>query len=236
MSKPIIGIVEYPYEDKDGDLIYEVLSPIIESVSKAGGRAIGIFPTQIANFQNERLRNIPDLTKQEKIDIVDSIEICDAIIKPGAVKIFGFDRFIYHHVLQKNIPFLGICAGMQTMAAHNKEWIQNQKIENTDITHKLSDTAYAHEVTLLPGKLKSIINKDKIMVSSMHSYMVPDSGIHNISAIALDGVIEAIENPNCDFNIGLQWHPELMGDDENSKLIFKALLESAEEYSYRKRV
>ena len=125
---------------------------------------------------------------------------------------------------------------MQTMAAYNKEWIQNQKIENTDITHKLSDTAYAHEVTLLPGKLKDILNKDKIMVSSMHSYMVPDSGIHNISAIAPDGVIEAIENPNCDFNIGLQWHPELMGDDENSKLIFNALLESAEEYSYRKRV
>ena len=139
MSKPIIGIVEYPYEDKDGDLIYEVLSPVIESVSKAGGRAIGIFPTQIADFQNERLRNIPDLTKQEKIDIVDSIEICDAIIKPGAVKIFGFDRFIYHHVLQKNIPFLGICAGMQTMAAHNKEWIQNQNgnLNNIEISNKV---------------------------------------------------------------------------------------------------
>ena len=29
MSRPIIGVVEYPYEDKDGDMIYEVLTPVI---------------------------------------------------------------------------------------------------------------------------------------------------------------------------------------------------------------
>lgn len=235
MAKPIIGVVEYPYEDKDGDLIYEVITPIIESISKAGGRPIGIFPTQIADFQRERLRNIPDLTKVEKEDIIDSIKICDAIIKPGAVKLFGFDRFIYNYALQKNIPYLGICAGMQIMAAEGKEYIQNEKIENTEILHKLSDTEYAHEVTLLPSKLKDMLNKEKIMVSSRHAYKIPDCGIHKISALSPDGVIEAIENPSCDFNMGLQWHPELMGDDENSMIIFNHFIDAAENYSYRKQ-
>lgn len=234
MAKPIIGIVEYPYEDKDGDLIYEVLTPVIESVSKAGGRAVGIFPTQVANFQGERLRNIPDLTNEEKMDIVDSIEMCDAIIKPGALKLFGFDRFIYGYTLEKNMPYLGICAGMQIMAHHGKDWIENKKIE-TDINHKVSDLKYAHEAILLPSKLKSMLKKDRIMVSSRHGYMIPDRGVHNISAVAPDGVIEAIENPNCDFNIGLQWHPELMGEDENSKIIFGELIESAKSYSKRRR-
>ena len=130
MSKPIIGVVEWPYVDKDGDKIYEVLTPVIESISKAGGRPIGIFPTQVANFQDERLRNIPALTNVEKKDIIDSVEMCDAIIKPGALKLFNFDRFIYGYTLEKNIPYLGICAGMQIMAHHGKEFIQNEKIED----------------------------------------------------------------------------------------------------------
>lgn len=88
MSRPIIGVVEYPYEDKDGDMIYEVLTPVIESISKAGGRPVGIFPTQVANFQKERLRYIPDLTISEKEDIIDSIEMCDAIIKTRSFETF----------------------------------------------------------------------------------------------------------------------------------------------------
>lgn len=235
MRKPIIGIVEYPYEDKDGDMIYEVLSPVIEAVSKHGGIPIGIFPTQIADFQNQRLKDIPSLSNVEKTDLIDSIKMCDAIIKPGAVKLFGFDRFIYGYTLDRNIPFLGICAGMQIMAAHNKEFIQNIKIEDGPINHKVSDEHYAHEITLLPGKLKNIINKDKIMVSSRHAYRVPNGGIHTISARSEDGVIEAIENPDCDFNIGLQWHPELMGDDENSKLIFESFIDAADTYAFKKR-
>lgn len=234
MSKPIIGVVEYPYKDKDGDKIYEVLTPIIESISKAGGRPVGIFPTQVADFQDERLRNIPDLMSDEKEDIINSIEMCDAIIKPGALKLFGFDRFIYSYVLEKNIPFLGICAGMQIMAAHGKDWIQNKKIETLEINHQVNDTEYVHEVNLLPGKLREIIGKNKIMVSSRHSYKVPDSGIHSISALSSDGVIEAIENPYCDFNIGLQWHPELMCDDENSKKIFYRFVDEAENYARKK--
>ena len=234
MSKPIIGIVEYPYEDKDTDMIYEVLTPVIESISKAGGRPIGIFPTQIADFQNTRLRNIPSLTKSEEKDLIDSIEMCDAIIKPGALKLFGFDRFIYNYTLEKNIPYLGICGGMQIMAAQGKEWIQNKKIEDLGINHKQSDSKYAHEVILLPGKLKDILQEDTIMVSSRHSYEVPDAGVHSISALSKDGVIEAIENPYCDFNIGLQWHPELMGDDENSKKIFNKFVDAADNYAYKK--
>lgn len=235
MNKPIIGVLEYPYKDKDCDLIYEVLSPIIESISKSGGIPIGIFPTQIADFQNERLRNIPELSSHEKNDIVNSIKMCDAIIKPGALKIFEFDRFVYEYVLKENIPYLGICAGMQVMASYGKEFICNKKIENTSIQHKVRNEDYAHEIKLLSGKLKKMLKKNKIMVNSRHLYQIEDSGINKVSALSKDGVIEAIENPLCDFNIGLQWHPELMKEDENSKIIFNHFVDAAENYSYKKK-
>ena len=41
----------------------------------------------------------------------------------------------------------------------------------------------------------------------------------------IDNIIEAIENPNCDFNIGVQWHPEYL-DDLNSKKIFDCFIET----------
>lgn len=235
-KKPIIGVVMYPYTDKDNDKIYEVLTPIIESISKAGGVPIGIFPTQIANFQEEQLKNIPNLTSKEKEDIVRQINMCDGIIKPGAIKLFDFDRFIYNYVFNNNnIPYLGICAGMQIMAAYGKGFIKNEKIEESLVNHKSKDDAYAHEIVLFNGKLKDIIGEDVIRVSSRHSYKVPNSGVHNISALSYDNVIEAIESPYCDFNIGLQWHPELMCDDVNSKKIFRSFVDASEYNVYKKK-
>ena len=52
--KPLIGIVEWPYQDKDGDVIYEILQPIIEWVVRSGGVPIGLFPTQIENYVEKR--------------------------------------------------------------------------------------------------------------------------------------------------------------------------------------
>lgn len=233
MTKPKIGIIEWPYKDQDGDYIYEVLSPIIESVARSGGIPVGIFPSQIVNYQDTRLSDIPDLTEGEKDDILYSINNCDAVLKPGATKIYGYERFIYDYVLNENIPYLGICAGMQLMAAHGKQRIENVKIES-NINHKVSDTSYAHEITLLDSKLKEIINKDKILVSSRHLYRVPDSGVHKVSAMAPDGVIEAIENDNCDFNIGVQWHPELLKNDINSKRLFDHFIDAAQSYKIKK--
>ena len=102
-------------------------------------------------------------------------------------------------------------------------------IVNIDGTgNRVAGSLYGHK------KVYYIVGKNKIMVSSRHSYKIPDNGIHSISALSNDGVIEAIENPYCDFNIGLQWHPELMGDDENSKKIFSKFIDAAEYNAYKK--
>ena len=44
-------------------------------------------------------------------------------------------------------------------------------------------------------------------------------------------IIEAIENPNCNYNLGVQWHPELApATDEVSKKLFESLVEEAKVY------
>ena len=73
------------------------------------------------------------------------------------------------------------------------------------------------------------------MVNSRHNYHIPNSGCQKISAVDEDNVIEAIESPINDFQIGVQWHPELLPkDDENSQIIFGELIEHAKQYHKNK--
>lgn len=108
-----------PYQDKDGDVIYEILQPIIEWVVRSGGVPIGLFPTQIENYVEKRLRDIKKMSDIELRELRENISLCDAIIKPGALKVYDHEREIYKYALQKDIPYLGICAGMQIMASNN---------------------------------------------------------------------------------------------------------------------
>lgn len=231
--KPVIGIVEWPYFDKDNDLIYEVLNPVVEKVVKYGGIPIGIFPTQIEDFQNKKLYEINKLTSSEKSNLNQSLEICDAIIKPGALKIYGYERYIYKYVFEKNIPYIGICAGMQLMAHYNRE-IENVKNKPSEIDH-YSKEIYAHKVRILKETLLyKILGKTEIIVNSRHNYHILNSGIHKVSACSDDGIIEAIENEYKNFHMGFQWHPEML-DDENTDKIFECFMDIACRKVKRKR-
>ena len=61
--KPIIGVVEWPYLDKDEDKIYEVMIPIIEWIVRSGGRPIGLFPTHIDNFVDKKILDLNKMSE-----------------------------------------------------------------------------------------------------------------------------------------------------------------------------
>lgn len=229
--KPIIGIVEWPYLDQDGHSIYEIRNEVIEWIQRSGGRPIGIFPTQIENFVNTRLRDLPEMTSNEKKDLKETLEMCSAIIKPGALKIYPHERYIYDYCLEKNMPYIGICAGMQVMASYGNDKIEN--IKNDGFINHHSDDTYVHTISLEKNtKLQSLLGKDVIEVNSRHNYHIKDPGIHKIAASSEDSVIEAIENPKADFHFGLQWHPELLPkEDENSQILFGEFVEAAKTYT-----
>ena len=222
--KPIIGIVEWPYKDEDGDLIYEVPNNIVEKISKHGGIPVGIFPTQIEDFQNKRLSEIDELTFIEKLDLQETLDRVDAIIKPGALKIYGYERYIYDYAFNKDIPYLGICAGMQMMAGYQNNKYNNVKNE-TDIHH--SKEEYAHTLRILKDTLLyNILKEEEIMVNSRHRYHIESAGINEVNALSEDGIIEGIENRDKLFHLGVQWHPENL-NDLNTNKIFDEFIESA---------
>ena len=108
-------------------------------------------------------------------------------------------------------------------------------VKNDGFIEHHSKNVYQHKVMICKNtKLYSILNKDIIEVNSRHNYHIPDTNL-DVSAVSEDGIIEAIENPKSLFNMGFQWHPELLPkEDENSQLIFGEFIEAAKVYKKRK--
>lgn len=140
----------------------------------------------------------------------------------------------------RNIPMLGICRGIQTLAmALDGKVIQDisEAIPNTIKHSQDADTCEpTHSVSVAEGSmLHDVYGKDKLYVNSFHHQAVGDCGPKFIvTAKANDGVVEAIESSEYKKIMGVQWHPECMGDD--GQPLFKWLVDAAAEHNKAKAI
>jgi putative glutamine amidotransferase len=214
-KKPIIGIVGRP----NTTLRFEyacmsVLSGYRRAVIKSQGIPIGILPTQNICYEEVSVKDAPILSEDEKADIISQINLCDGLIFPGGNRIYDYDLFIAKYTLEHDIPVLGTCMGMQTLARvefSKDEQKDALKLIQTDIEHRQSDKDYVHYVDIKKdSKLYSILGEERIKVNSRHKYCVNKLKTAKVSAISEDGIIEGIEFSDKKFAIGVQWHPEDM--------------------------
>lgn len=148
------------------------------------------------------------------------LEFCDGIIFPGDRFIYPIDLLLASYLYKTQKPTLGICCGMQIMA----EAFGGIEQKMSTLNHR-KDEVYVHSITIHPcSKLFQILKKETIFVNSRHQYEIKNTNLF-VSATSSDGTIEAIEAPNLPFFIGVQWHPESIGD-ENSISLWKAFEEA----------
>lgn len=151
---------------------------------------------------------------------IESLKYCDGVILQGGSDPKEEELNIVRYIYENDIPCLGICLGMQEMAL-----INNGTLEEIGNYKHLSNNKYVHDINIDPlSKLYGILNNEKIKVNSRHKDKVLKTDL-NIVAYSNDGIIEAIEDKNKKFFIGLQWHPESL-DDEYTKNIFDSFFES----------
>lgn len=136
----------------------------------------------------------------------------------------------------RQIPMLGICRGIQTLATALSGKVE-QDIKS-DIKHSqdADRTELTHSVTLTKDSaLFDIYQKERIFVNSFHHQAVKSSGRRfNVTAIAPDGTIEAIESSEHKSILGVQWHPEWM--EEEGLKIFQWLVGRAQEFAEAKEL
>jgi len=222
-QKPVIGIVgrfDTAAEDYNVMCCYE---NVRRSIIKKGGIPLLILPNQDVDYENN---DIDELTNEEKNDLIKVIDLCDGILIPGSYRLYEYDRFIYEYALNKDIPILGICGGMQLMALVDVNEKDILKKNETIINHFKKGEKYVHKVNIQNNtKLKSIVKEEVISVNSKHNYHLSKVNNLVISAYSEDGLIEAVEYEDKKFVIGVAWHPESMIDyDESANKIFDAFI------------
>ena len=116
----------------------------------------------------------------------------------------------------RQIPILGICRGIQTLAmALGGKVLQD--IGQSGIKHSqdADRSEPTQSVTVEQGSTLFNIYKqeEKLYVNSFHHQAVGDAGpLLRISATAPDGTIEAIESNEYKSILGVQWHPECLAE------------------------
>lgn len=226
MTKPIIGIVGRVKISKSEECNICSYEEIRLSIVKSGGVPLLILPTN--NYCYDLNNKIPLLTKKEKKDIYSVVNLCDGVIFQGGLKWYEYDTVIFNYALKKDIPILGICAGMQMMGCIDKYNSSSDftVYNNTEINHLEKGKKYVHKVKVINNTLLYDIVKTNILeVNSRHNYHIEDVKNFIIAAISYDGLIEAIEYPNKKFVLGLQWHPEsMLYYDKYANRIFKKFI------------
>ena len=123
----------------------------------------------------------------------------------------------------RQMPILGICRGIQTLAVALGGKVAQHLSETAVGRIKHSQDAGrhvpTHTVSLQNGVLGSLYEESLeqptvLPVNSFHHQAVTDAGPRlRVSATAPDGVIEAVESAEHKPVLGVQWHPECMGKD-----------------------
>jgi putative glutamine amidotransferase len=123
----------------------------------------------------------------------------------------------------RRLPALGVCGGMQAMVIHAGGTLRRGTEAELAAHRRVVE---GEPVQARPGTLAAQVWPEGATANSYHSQVVervPEALV--ISAVAPDGVIEAVEAPRAThpFWLGVQWHPEQLGDDRP----FTALAQAA---------
>lgn len=142
---------------------------------------------------------------------------------------------------KQDLPIFAICRGIQVLnVACGGTLVQDIPSQvHGALTHNLESPPhqsyeFAHEVwldkdTLLTSLMRErLSDTDACDVNSRHHQAVKQVAPgFKVSATAPDGVIEAIEDPNARFCLGVQWHPENFFRTGEFRPLFEGFLEAA---------
>ena len=205
----------------------------VDAVQRAGGAAV-LLPVDPAWVENpdEVLDRIDGLMLAGGADIDPSTYGAER--DPATVGTVperdAFELALTRRALERDVPFLGICRGMQLMnVAAGGTLNQHLPATHGHEDHRRSVGTFDdadHDVRLAPGSLAARAAGEELHATKSHHHQGVErvgEGLVVTGWATIDDLPEALERPDRRFALGVQWHPEA---DETSRLI-AALVEEA---------
>jgi putative glutamine amidotransferase len=236
MARPVIGICTPLERARWGawDLdAYLLPRSYADAVNRAGAMALLLAPDPL-------LTDDPD----EVLDRIDGLMLAGgADLDPAGYgarphpETIGsvpdrdvFEIALMRRALERDIPVLGICRGMQvmnvacggTLHQHLPDVLGHEEHRRVLGSFDGAD----HDVRLAPDSLAARAAGEELHATKSHHHQGVDrvgDGLVVTGWATIDELPEAIELPGHHFALGVQWHPEA---DETSRLI-GALVEHA---------
>lgn len=211
--RPIIGITCGLNESSNS-----IGSEYISAIESAGGTPIALTLVKTNECIDDYIRIIDGLLLSGGVD-ADPI-LYNEEPHPALGRI-DVDRDkveiqLISKAISIGLPILGICRGIQILnvVAGGTLYQDINASFNNVLKHRQNAPGYygTHGIEIYSeSRLIKIIGQSKIRVNSFHHQAVKEVAPgFIISAVAHDGVIEGIESVNNKFAIGVQFHPELM--------------------------
>lgn len=230
LTRPTIGITTF---DKNERGHYHLASTYVEAVWEAGGLPV-LLPPERPEAADAILEVVDGLIFSGGSDIEPAIYngSLHPDISKANQKRDPFELVLARLALNMGIPMLGICRGIEVLSvASGGTLVPHIPDEFGEIVaHTGGPTqTVKHQVKIeQKSRLASIMQATEVTVVSWHHQAVRNVPTGwGISALALDGVIEALEHEEHPWAIALQWHPELALDDPQQQRIFHSLVEAA---------
>ncbi len=233
MSVLRIGVT--PSRKKEDISYHYVTERMMQAVEASGGEVVmldypmnekALAPT-LDTIDGLILAGGPDM--HPKYFSQELAPYCGEIIEERDI----LELYLMEWAVKKDVPTLGVCRGMQVMNIALGGDIFQDIVHSQGLVHRQSDTMrYFHDVNIMGDSiLRSLIPSVRYPVNSYHHQAVDRvaEGLI-VSAVAPDGIIEAIERPASRFMLGVQWHPEISYfKDVFSRRIFKAFMKACQE-------
>lgn len=234
--RPVIGITTYVTDARFGDWEAEsalVPSAYVNAVERAGGRPLLVPPSE--EGLDETLGALDGLIFSGGSDLDPDTYGQEAHpeTKGVAPERDRAELALLQGALERDLPVLAVCRGSQVMnVALGGDLVQHLPEVVGDEKHKHTAGEFAdHDVDLEPGTRLAGLLGDRAPVKSHHhqGFGQLGQGLRK-AAWAEDGTLEAIEDPERRFALGVLWHPE---EAEDLRL-FEALVEEARAYRGRR--
>ncbi|MBN1213374.1 MAG: CTP synthase [candidate division Zixibacteria bacterium] len=190
----------------------------------------------------------------------------DGLLIPGGFGERGVEGKIeaIHYVREKNIPFLGICLGMQCAVieyarnvcrledAHSYEFYRDLK---HPVIHLMADQEGVTELggTMRLGAYPCILTENsrsheaygELEISERHRHRYEFNNVYRemltVNGLALAGLspdkrlVEIIEVPDHPWFVGVQFHPELKSHPTRPHPLFREFVRAAVVYNAKKK-
>jgi putative glutamine amidotransferase len=236
VARPVIGIcaaVEHArWSVWDAEAL---LSPrgYVDAVQRAGGLAVLLVP-------DSRALQDPD----ETLDLVDGLILAGGTdIDPSAYgaprheetrttspKRDRFELALAARAMERDLPLLGVCRGMQLMnVARGGTLDQHLPESHGHHEHRRATGTFDgadHDVRLAEGSLAARSARETLHATKSHHHQGVDrigEGFEVTGWSVLDDLPEAIELPDRRYVLAVQWHPEA---DEASPVIASLVQEA----------